>query len=648
MARALAVALLVLLAPQGESAFPRSWRTVQDLVVDRPGPVRVPLPAETLDAARPGLEDLRVLGPDGKEVPWTLEPAERPPGPVLRPAQVRTLLHPESTEILIVTGSDAPVAAIDVGVASRDFIKAARVEESDDGRTWTGVREEELLFRTPEGSARTSLDLPPRPRAHLRVMLDDRRSLPVPVTGITIRGASPPAPQTEPLEVEMTERREMPGETRFLLRFTGRHARLAGVSVETPDPVFTRRVELSQATAERREVLSDSILYRKPFDGRPPAEQLSLLCNSILTGREAVLLVHNGDSPPLRVERIRARARPVRLTFAALDRGLFHVLAGNREATLPSYDVASLGEPAVARTVAAPGPIRVNPAWQPAEPLPGVPSSGALLDVSAWRFRKEVTLGPGDLHELELGPDILSAAEPSERDLRLVRDGRQVPYIRDDPPRLRTLEVSAAKTESRPGSTRSRWFLQLPHPRLPVRRISCDIEETFFRRSVLLVEESSEEGIRGSVVLGESVWSRIPGETSGRLEIELGAAPRSRRILLEIEDGDNPPLTPSAFRAHYAAPRILFKTSPGPGLFLYYGNRGVATPQYDLSMLSSALAMAERMPAAVGPEIPLKGSRASEDSADRWGTPVLWIVLGVLVLVLIAIIVRLFPHPDPS
>ena len=646
MARTLGVAVL-LVALQTQSTLSRAWRTVQDLVIERPGVIGVTLPEETLDAARPALEDLRILDPTGKEVPWTIEVHTHTPTAARRPAQMHTLLHPESTEVLLATESDAPVAGVELTVASEDFVKAARVEESADGRTWKVVREDEVLFRSPGGPGKTSLELPPLPRAHLRVILDDRRSRPVPVTGVTLLGASPAPPATEPLEIEVTERREEQGETRFFLRFSGRHARLAEISLETPEPVFTRPAELSQAAGESREFLSRSLLYRKPLGGRRPAEQLSIGVDATLTAREAVLSVDNGDSPPLRVDRIRARAHPVRLVFVATTGGLYHLLAGNSEAALPRYDVGALGESGASRIPVFPGPIRVNPAWHPAEPLPGVPTLGAPLDVGDWRFRKKVVLGPGELHELELDPDVLSAAGPAGTDLRLVREGRQVAYVRDHPPRLRTLEVSARREEPRPRSKRSRWALELPYSRLPIERISCDAEEKFFRRGVLLVEESRDgERLVDPVILGRAVWARTPGESLGRLDLELGRPPRTRRIILEVEDGDNPPLTPTAFRAHYAAPKLLFKTSPGPGLFLYYGNRTVAAPDYDLYLLSSTLSASERVLAALGPEELLKGSRASQDSADRWGTFVLWTVLVALVVALTAIMVRLLPRQD--
>ena len=79
--------LLLLLAQASD------WRTTQELPVAQSGSVAVALPIDTLDAAQPNLEDLRIQDPSGTEVPWTLE---RPPRPIPAPrpaAAVRTFLR---------------------------------------------------------------------------------------------------------------------------------------------------------------------------------------------------------------------------------------------------------------------------------------------------------------------------------------------------------------------------------------------------------------------------------------------------------------------------------------------------------------------------------------------------------------------------
>jgi len=629
---------LILAALQGNGDPHREWRTKQELPVARPGLVVVTLPGETLDAAKSGLEDLRVLDPAGREVPWAPEQAPRArPGPRLA-VSFETILTDGRTELRIVTGLDEPLARVDLEMSSWDFVKAARIEESANGRDWTLVRDGEPLFSAPGGARKTSMDLPPSRRALLRVTLDDRRSRPVPVTAVRVVPVSPPPPPTEPLEVDVLERREAPGLTRLRLRFPGRHIRLSEVRIDTPEPVFQRLVELSGEVDGRPQGLSGDTIYRTPTE-----ERRSLDARVLLPTREAVLTIHHGDSPPLAIDRVRVRSRPVRIYFMATGAGVHRLLAGNSGAAAARYDVGVLGEPGTGDP-ATPGALRVNPDWRPSEPIPGVIPAGARIEVDAWSFHKELRLGPGRVHEVELDPEILGASDPSGSDWRLVRGGQQIPYLRDDPPRLRPLRPVVTRTEER-GRT-SRWTLVFSRPRLPVRRLSCAVSGPLFRREARLFEDVRDEfGVGRRTLVGQATWSRTPERPPERLELELDRGLRTDRLVLEVENGDNPPLDLGDVEATYAAPRLVFKAEPGPGVSLVYGNREAASPRYDLTLVAAELMSADRSAAALGAEAPESPASRPEDAMSGSGGLFFWGVLGLLTLVLLAVIVRLFPSP---
>ena len=64
----------ILIAAQTCLAFdPNEWRNAQTLEVPAKGLVRVSVPTATLDAAQPGLEDLRIVDPTGNQVPYLIE-----------------------------------------------------------------------------------------------------------------------------------------------------------------------------------------------------------------------------------------------------------------------------------------------------------------------------------------------------------------------------------------------------------------------------------------------------------------------------------------------------------------------------------------------------------------------------------------------
>ena len=81
------LALAWTLSVQG-AGLPGEWRHEQHFTVSAPGLVRFNLPVETLDAARSGLEDLRLYDEEGNELPYLVDrpkPADqgRPECPVV-------------------------------------------------------------------------------------------------------------------------------------------------------------------------------------------------------------------------------------------------------------------------------------------------------------------------------------------------------------------------------------------------------------------------------------------------------------------------------------------------------------------------------------------------------------------------------------
>ena len=68
------VALTILVIAQTCLAFDgNEWRNSQLLEVPAKGLVHVNVPATTLDAAQPGLQDLRIIDSTGNQVPYLIE-----------------------------------------------------------------------------------------------------------------------------------------------------------------------------------------------------------------------------------------------------------------------------------------------------------------------------------------------------------------------------------------------------------------------------------------------------------------------------------------------------------------------------------------------------------------------------------------------
>lgn len=629
--------------------LPPDWRNVQTVEVDQTGLLKLSLPLETLDAARPTLEDLRLYDDSGREVPFRVErPAPAPKA--VRPAKnFRVTLANNMTVATFETHLAQPIDRITLETPARDFIKAVTLDGSNDGQTWQSVVRDQPIFRR-EGASRLHVEFAPAVWARLRVTIDDRRAEAIPLIGATVHAADPTPAPAEPLELRLVERDESAGQTRFTLQAAGAHVTLAGIHIEATDPLFTREVTLAYRDylegEVRESVLARGTIYRVALEGQPAASSLSFASEVTVPTRELILTVQNGDSPPLNVAAIRAMRRSVYVTWLAAQAGAFHFLSGNPKRSPPRYDLAALAASVSAklvqpRSVAA---LAANPAYRAAEPLPEIQDVGTAIDLARWKFRKRVELAKPGVQQLELDLDTLSRAASGFEDLRLARNGRQVPYLLERTSITRNFAPTVEKADDPKQPTLSRWQVRLPHRALPVTQLVCETDAPFFKREVFVTEQVPDE--RGNIYTAtraSASWVRTLEQRKDKLVLSL-SPPATDQLMLEIENGDNPPLALKNFELRYPATRVIFKTGADTATFLYYGNREASRPRYDIDLVARQLLAAEKVKAALGQGESLKKS-LWPDTAELRGKAgwIFWVVLGVVVVALLVVISRLLP-----
>ncbi|MBI5775391.1 MAG: DUF3999 family protein [Verrucomicrobia bacterium] len=428
------VAMAAALASVNGAEFPSGWKNVQPVTIERAGLTRFSLPVEMIDAARPALEDLRIFDDAGREIPFDLERPVQRAAPTLAPRKTTTTVQPVATVITVETGLDRPLRAVTLQTPAREFLKAARVEGSDDGANWKVLADGVPVFTQRDGASQRRIDLAPQTWRHLRLTLDDQRSPPIPTTGLTLHADSAESAPAEPLGVEITERIEAERETLLTLRFSAANVTLAGLTVLTDEPVFSRAVALRErrlADGEAKEfTLTAGSLYRLVLPEQRAVSNLTFAVDVVAPARELILAIRNDDNPPLQISTVRAERRPVLVTLVAPAARKLHLLSGNSQCAAPRYDLAQLRgslktvQPAPVQS----GALAANPAFRSPEPLAALALVGAPLDVAAWKFRKPVRRAGDGVQQLELDLEVLAHAAPSLADLRLMAAGKQIPY----------------------------------------------------------------------------------------------------------------------------------------------------------------------------------------------------------------------------
>src|SRR5881409_1676655 len=111
--------------------------------------------------------------------------------------------------------------------------------------------------------------------------------------------------------------------------------------------------------------------------------------------------------------------------------------------------------PSIAMTVGKPA--------APSDSAKRIENAGAPINVSAWRYRKSITVAEEGVQQLELDLAVLSHATYALSDLRLVQDGRQIPYIIEGKPIVRSFVPGLRESDDPKRPNISIWRISLPH-----------------------------------------------------------------------------------------------------------------------------------------------------------------------------------------
>jgi len=645
------VALTTLIVAQSGLAFDRNeWRNTQTLEVPTKGLVRVNLPAETLDASQPGLEDLRIIDSAGNQVPYLIERLLPDAESTIRPTEFRSTIENGATHLVLKTGTSA-IIGVSLETPATHFMKAADVEGSNDGRTWTKLAGGDSLFQLPNGATKLRVSFPEGAWQFLRITIDELGSPPVPFTGAHLHKARTTAP-AEAVSITVKTRDESPGTTRLDLDLGAANLTLGSLRIESSEPVFTRAVTLAvpevrdDGIGERN--IADAVIYRVNVNGKNEAH-LEIPLESQIYTRELLVLIRNEDSPAISIDAIRADRRLVRLTFFANQPGQYSLLSGNTQCAAPRYDLSALSgklRNTTAMEVVS-SALVPNSNYKPPEALAALTLSGAKIDVPKWKFRKPLALKQNGVQQVELDPELLARSQPDQRDIRVVRGEYQLPFLFERTSLSRPISLNAAAANDPKKPALSRWSLKLPQPGVPITRLVCTSSSPLFHRQMRLLEEVTDErGDKFASELGRATWDQTPDSPKRDLVIELNARPKSDTFFLETDNGDNPAIELRDFRGYYPVTHVIFKATPDPAqpIWLYYSNADAAAPRYDLTLVASELLKAERGTVVAGAEENLSPKRPFVGQTLTGSTRyIFWGALALVVIVLLAVMWRFLP-----
>ncbi len=648
------LAALLALGATAAALDSAGWEFRQEITVEQSGPLRLTLPADTLDAAREDLADLRLLGPDGAEIPFAII-RRNTVRPTTERIPLQARLEGNRTVVEFGLAKAQPIRRLVLECPAPEFTKAASVEiEAGDGQ-WRPALDSALVFRLRGGLDQLALDLRGTPARSLRVTFDDTRSQPVPITAVVVEtGASDPDTWIElPVPVVGTETEARA--TRLVLDLGGRHRHLAELEFDARERTFQRAVRLLALTAEDDEVVEQQLaagtIGRLELSATQRGSHLRLPVDGISPTARLELVVENGDSPPLNDVSVMARLRRIDLGFDAPATGRYTLLSGSAEATAPRYDVAAFGADwGHLRPVDAPAaPRRQNPAYRPGQAPADIPELAGPIDPTKWTLRRTLELEAPGAQILELDPAALAGSRHDLGDLRIVRGERQVPYLLERTARVRKLPVALVALPDRDRPNVGRWQIELPVARMPVNGLQLTIDEAPLSRNVVVGELRTDS--RGQPVqktLGYARIERRSADDPATFAIELQTRPESATLIVEIDHGDNAAFAPTRAEVLHPVRRLRFRATDTTGLALLHGNPTATAPRYDLQLAAPRLLAATPHMAKLEAVTTRAVGRAFFGFGGTAVRVAFWAALAVVVALLVLVVARLLPKPPEA
>jgi len=630
----------------------------------------IPIPPEIAERSQPDLQDLRLVAADGRDVPFVLDvdvpraTERRRTGRLVEAQRERRL----ASAWIVDFGTRAPFDRLELDVDGVEFSKRLTLDISDDGTHWTTVPGEAWIFDRPWQGRQlhdTVLERPaPLVARFVRIAVDDYRSRPIVLRGATavLTGYLGGGRWTrEAALVKLDTPAGSPSRYRVDAP--------AGLPVEritiaADDAAFWRRVHVIQESPGRApEAVSGATpIYRVRLDDADLDADRRDVDLTSRAGGPLILEIEDGDSPPLAHPRVTlsGQARRALVPPGATNVTLYY---GNPATRRPVYDLEALRTRLALVSDYLPatlGPESANPHFAPPAPLAFLAARGATLDASAWAAERTLRIeGGDDIYTLTLDPGDLGHLRADLGDLRVAdAEGRQVPYVIEPRAAAARVTLPSGPAAPRGDAPRTSAFeLRVPDAgdgtsAPPLAAIELTFAEAFYTRPAVLTVADPRAPHGRRVVAEETLRAlrRDPGVVPAAQPVALGDL-RLDRLVVEIADGDNAPLTLTKAEAVVLVPRVTFKATGGTYRLLL-GNRDADAPTYDLAALRQDLLAWSATPIdrrALAPVASNRGyRRGASDVVQGLATgPWMWAALGLSIVALLWLTRTILKAPPP-
>jgi hypothetical protein len=617
-----------------------SWQAKASIDVDATGLTQAVLPAELLMGNKNGSYDLILNGPDNNPRAFELFMKNRTNSKqvILKPANIR--FNPAGGFIWDADMPETPVDEIQIEMGDRTYLGRVDVAvQTDTG--WETIARNQAIYRTTE-AAHAAIEIKQGIYKKIRLTFtgfdkaNKQKIIPIQRVTALHRAKDEKYAEKQIVLTDHIQVSRIDDFTELKMILPGKGIRIKEIRITT-NSRFQGNWELGREQIQNNRVEfipgQSGRISGVAGDGRLILMEVNRVWNT--NGLVLRLKPDSGFIGP--IDQAIVVAQQPKILFSADMAGRYTVLTGTgRHTTLKQFAEIS-GKTQVLHLDFGPPEVKI---WYNSQSLleKFKIKGGPFDENDGYRWKSPVKVDKIGYYRLIFNME--TSLDKTRQSIRLVKDDAQIPFFWGRQT-YRRHELTA-QTEYDQKENTTAWEVSLPVKSGAWQTLVLTGSGIFSRTVLCYREKSGKTG-------WEQVMTRHWSHTKqGKTQLEINSPGRfmnGRRFKISIDHGDNQPIEISKIEAGFMAPSICFIAYEPGNYFLFGGNETAGRPSYDLTLIQ------DRLMASLPEDIEM--AAADVVNASKWEQVMerlfqgkgigLYAVLGVVTLILIGIIIRLFP-----
>lgn len=245
---------------------------------------------------------------------------------------------------VIVEGKNLNYDMIELDIPETRYFRKVEILGSSDGKSWNSIRKDAVIFDSPKDVPvrHTRIGIPASDYPNLVVKIQNGGENPVSVSAVKLYNERDYMAEYQPVPVVMGNSERRAGERITTVPFRLQNPYpVSRLRIYTPESNFYRKVDVEcRQNGGQWYRCAEGSIYSLTLNGS--SEQRIYFDVPDITASDLRLVIHDLDSPPLKISSVSAEGFRRTLVFDYDPTDNYYLFWGNPKAAEPVYDVAAL------------------------------------------------------------------------------------------------------------------------------------------------------------------------------------------------------------------------------------------------------------------------------------------------------------------